>query len=97
MTGKKPLEISEEKNIRSAILVAADEPGSLLKALTVFDVLKLNLIKLESRPSLGSPWEYKFYVDYQNTDIKIDQLLMDNLSQVAKEFKILGEYGSINL
>ena len=59
--------------------------------------LKLNLIKLESRPILGSPWEYKFYVDYQNTDKKIDQLLMDNLSQVAKEFKILGEYGSINL
>ena len=97
LTGKKPLEISEEKNIRSAILVAADEPGSLLKALTVFDVLKLNLIKLESRPILGSPWEYKFYVDYQNTDKKIDQLLLDNLSQVAKEFKILGEYGSINL
>ncbi len=97
LTGKTPPPIKEDKNLRSAILVAQDEPGSLLKALTVFDVLKLNLTKLESRPILGSPWEYKFYVDYQNSDTKIDQLLKDNLGQVAKEFKILGKYGSINL
>ena len=97
LTGKTPPPIKEDKNLRSAILIAQDEPGSLLKALTVFDVLKLNLTKLESRPILGSPWEYKFYVDYQNSDTKIDQLLKDNLGQVAKEFKILGKYGSINL
>ncbi len=53
LTGKKPLEISEEKNIRSAILIAADEPGSLLKALTVFDVLRLNLIKLRIKTNSG--------------------------------------------
>ena len=97
LVGKEDPEISEKKDKRSAVLISDDKPGSLLQGLKIFEELKLNLTKLESRPILGSPWEYKFYIDYQNDNNEIDIQLKDKLSKVTKEFKIIGKYNSIDL
>jgi len=97
LVGKEDPEISEKKDKRSAVLIADDKPGSLLQGLKIFEELKLNLTKLESRPILGSPWEYKFYIDYQNDNNDIDGQLEEKLSMVTKEFKIIGKYSSKDL
>ena len=69
----------------------------MLKGLKIFEELKLNLTKLESRPILGSPWEYKFYIDYQNENNEVDNQLEEKLSKVTKEFRIIGKFSSIDL
>ena len=97
LVGKEDPDISDNKDKRSAILIADDKPGSLLKGLKIFEELKLNLTKLESRPILGSPWEYKFYIDYQNENNEVDNQLEEKLSKVTKEFRIIGKFSSIDL
>ena len=42
---------------------AKDKPGSLFKALNAFADNGVNLLYIQSRPILGTPWEYDFYVD----------------------------------
>ena len=89
------LDVVKEK--RSAVLIADDKPGSLLASLKIFEETNVNLTKLESRPIIGSPWEYKFYVDYQNSVDDIDIKLQNKLKDVTKKFKIIGKYGTVNL
>ena len=51
-------------NDRTSILFAVhDRPGSLVAALRAFDAFKINMSKIESRPSKQKDWEYIFYVD----------------------------------
>ncbi len=47
----------------SVIFTAANEPGSLYKALGLFVKYGLNMTKLESRPIHGEPWRYRFYAN----------------------------------
>ncbi|GAB4465946.1 MAG: prephenate dehydratase [Armatimonadaceae bacterium] len=39
--------------------------GSLLRALTAFDLHNINLTLIESRPTKQMPWEYVFFIDFQ--------------------------------
>ena len=68
-----------------------------MAALKIFEETNVNLIKLESRPIIGSPWEYKFYIDYQNSVDNVDSELNNKLKFVTKKFKIIGKYGTIVL
>ena len=75
-----------------------DRPGSLLKALQEFASLNLNLTKLESRPILGRPWEYKFYIDFSSdkNDERI-KVLEENLEDVVEDIHFLGTYPIVKL
>jgi len=53
----------QEANRASLVFSVKDEPGSLYAALKILADHGLNLSKLESRPILGQPWRYLFYVD----------------------------------
>ena len=97
LVGNKDPNLEVFKNKRSAILIADDKPGSLLSALKIFEETNVNLTKLESRPIIGSPWEYKFYIDYQNAVDDIDNQIIDKLELITKKFKIIGKYGTIDL
>ena len=85
------------KNKYSSVLISDDKPGSLLKALNIFSDLNINLTKLESRPILGRPWEYKFYIDYELGEYDIQENLVVKIAEVSKEFKILGHYPKANI
>jgi prephenate dehydratase len=94
--GLEPPDLSLINNKFSSVLISDDRPGSLLNSLNIFNDLNINLTKLESRPILGRPWEYKFYIDYELSDSNIQHELIERIDLVSKEFKILGHYPKAN-
>ena len=71
-------------------------PGSLNKLLAKFSNLGINLTKLESRPIVGSSFEFMFYFDF-NCDIREKgvQNLLHELDNSTEQFTFLGAYGEI--
>lgn len=71
-------------------------PGSLNKLLSKFANVGINLTKLESRPIVGSSFEFMFYFDF-NCDIKEKavQNLLCELDNSTEQFTFLGAYGEI--
>jgi chorismate mutase / prephenate dehydratase len=49
----------------SMVLSTRHEHGALVRCLNVIADEGLNVTKLESRPRLGTPWEYVFYIDVE--------------------------------
>ena len=98
LIGEKSLKIEAEEYKTSTVLTSSDKPGSLLKALQEFASLNLNLTKLESRPILGRPWEYKFYIDFSSdkNDKRI-KALQENLADVVEDIIFLGTYPIVKL
>ena len=71
----------------------ADQPGALFKALQVFADRGLNMKKLESRPILGKPWQYQFYVDVDMPrDRAVFDQSVDDLKRVTEDLRLLGTY-----
>jgi chorismate mutase/prephenate dehydratase len=62
--GREPSGPSGKGHDKTSLLVSLHhEPGSLLRALQPFDRRKLNLTRIESRPSRLRPWDYIFFLD----------------------------------
>ncbi|MBI4418384.1 MAG: prephenate dehydratase [Ignavibacteriales bacterium] len=77
----------------SLAFAAENVPGALFRALGVFALRDINLIKIESRPVAGKPWEYLFYVDV--TGHSDDAPLKDalhHLDEVSTFVRVLGSY-----
>ena len=70
-----------------------DEPGALFAALEPFDRFKLNLNKIESRPSRRKPWEYFFFVDVEGhqEDEPVESVVAA-LKKSCSILKVLGSY-----
>ena len=70
----------------------AHKPGSLLSSLEPFARNGVNLLKIESRPIHGRPWEYQFFIDVE-TDAasRLEEALRD-LRAAAHEVRVLGLY-----
>jgi chorismate mutase/prephenate dehydratase len=77
----------------SLMLSIAHEVGALHNALAPFRKYKLNMTKIESRPSKRKAWEYFFFVDCDGhmTDKKVAKAIAD-LDQTCNFVKILGSY-----
>ena len=54
----------------SIALRLAHKPGALLAALEPFARNSVNLLKIESRPIHGRPWEYQFFIDVESESPK---------------------------
>ena len=76
----------------SLVFSTKDEPGALLKILTVFADNGLNLSKLESRPLFGKPWEYLFYVSLDIDEKTDTAAVFDNIKTHTEFFKVLGMF-----
>jgi chorismate mutase/prephenate dehydratase len=69
------------------------KPGSLYEVLLPFKRAKINLTKIESRPSKRKAWEYIFFVDMEgHIEDKIVKKAIDSLTENCLYLKILGSY-----
>jgi len=70
-----------------------NEPGALLRALTVFADHELNMSKLESRPARDRPWEYVFWVDLDaDASALAAREALADLAGVTTLVRVLGSY-----
>ncbi len=70
-----------------------NKPGSLYKALELFDTYKLNMIKIESRPVKTELGTYVFFIDIDgNIDDATIYFALDKLRQSTPFYKFLGSY-----
>ncbi|MFT5906040.1 MAG: chorismate mutase/prephenate dehydratase [Cryomorphaceae bacterium] len=84
------------KDRTSILFSTKDKPGSLVKALQIFDSIEVNMSKIESRPSKQRDWEYNFYVDLAGhcEDEKVAAGI-ENLSEYCSMVKMLGSYPDV--
>ncbi|MFO8029834.1 MAG: prephenate dehydratase [Cyclonatronaceae bacterium] len=77
----------------SLMLATVHEKGALLQCLKVLDRHGINMTKLESRPRIGKPWQYLFYVDIEgNRDEPGVRKALKEIEDKAAHFKVLGCY-----
>lgn len=77
----------------SMIFSVKHTPGALYRILEVFADRKINLTKIESRPTKEKPWEYNFYVDFEgHVDDKIISEAVELIKKRAAFIRILGSY-----
>jgi len=70
----------------------AHQPGALLAALRPFASHGINLLKIESRPIHGRPWEYQFFLDVQTEEPAILHEALHEVKAATSFFRILGRY-----
>ena len=87
----------------SVVFSTPHKPGALFKALAVFALRDINLLKIESRPRLsflkninedrGSPWHYFFYLDFEGSPLVGNcQKALEHLRELADFMRVLGSY-----
>lgn len=77
----------------SLVMKLPHKSGALHRALQPFADRGIGLLKIESRPIKGRPWEYHFYLDLQasTNDEKVIEALGE-LGERAAEVRVLGCY-----
>jgi prephenate dehydratase len=80
-------------NKTSIVFATKHIPGALFKSLSVFFLRDLNLLKIESRPLRGKPWQYIFYLDFEGSmEQEACQNALRHLEEIAEFIKVLGSY-----
>jgi chorismate mutase/prephenate dehydratase len=81
------------KDKTSVMFSIKDKPGALYNILEPFKKAKINLTKIESRPSKRRAWEYIFFVDMEGhvEDRRLKKAI-EALKENCLYLKILGSY-----
>jgi chorismate mutase/prephenate dehydratase len=77
----------------SILFTVRDEVGILSRMLRPFAAHRIDLIKIESRPLRGRPWEYVFFLDLKGhrRERRVQRALVD-VERAALRLKVLGSY-----
>jgi prephenate dehydratase len=88
-----PVAHSGAQRKTSIIFRVANRPSALFRAMAAFALRDINLIKLESRPIAGRPWEYTFYLDLigDSRETHVERALA-HLSEMTESIRVLGSY-----
>jgi prephenate dehydratase len=87
----------------SIAFVTAHRPGSLAHALDCFARRGVNLTRLDSRPMMGRPFEYRFYLDFSingpsgpapPSALAAAEAALSDLEEASAEIKLFGTYPS---
>ena len=93
-SGKSVLhDIGSHDHKTSIIFSVRHVPGALFGILGEFAIRKINLTKIESRPTKETPWEYNFYVDFEGhlQNKAVHEALL-SIKPKTSYVKILGSY-----
>ncbi|UCG78447.1 MAG: prephenate dehydratase [Nitrospirota bacterium] len=86
--------VPRSNNDKTSIMFSIkDRPGALFDILTPFKRAKINLKKIESRPSRRKAWEYIFFVDMEGhiEDKRVEKAI-EEIKDNCLYLKILGSY-----
>ena len=93
----KSIEKKGQNNKTSVMINLKDQPGSLMKILKPFSDLKINMTRIETRPSRNNIYLHTFFIDFEGfyEDEKITKLI-EILEDLSEELRIIGSYESLN-
>jgi prephenate dehydratase len=84
---------NERANRLSLVIELRHVPGALHRALGVFASRSIDLLKIESRPLAGRPWQYRFYLDlHASPNDPATFAALDELRQCTDSVHTLGCY-----
>lgn len=80
----------------SLLITLPHAPGSLARILSAIANLGGNVTKIESRPILGKPFEYRFYIDIESLqeNPRVLQEMIEAVKKLSASCRILGVYGA---
>jgi prephenate dehydratase len=70
----------------------AHRPGALLASLEPFSRHGVNLLKIESRPIHGRPWEYQFFLDVETDAAPRLEAALAEVRKATSDLRVLGLY-----
>ncbi len=77
----------------SVMFAVKDKVGALHDVLGLFEKNRINLTKIESRPSKKKPWEYYFFVDFNgHSEEPGIRSALKGLQRKCQLVKVLGSY-----
>lgn len=81
------------KDKTSVVFMGKDEAGTLYRLLAIFNKHKINLKRIESRPTKKKAWEYLFFADFQGHALdKKSAAMLEELKKSCVFVKVLGSY-----
>jgi prephenate dehydratase len=86
--------LSPEARKMSLAMRLAHRPGALLASLEPFAKHGVNLLKIESRPIHGHPWEYQFFIDVEAGEVARLNQALDEVRKATSELRVLGRYAA---
>lgn len=86
-----PLPASDAHKMSLAMRLA-HRPGALLASLEPFAKHGVNLLKIESRPIHGRPWEYQFFVDVEAESASQLESALSEVRKATSDLRVLGLY-----
>ena len=72
----------------------AHRPGALLASLEPFARHGVNLLKIESRPIHGKPFEYQFYIDVEAEHPDALEKALHEVRNATSQLRVLGLYAA---
>lgn len=72
----------------------AHRPGALLASLEPFANHGANLLKIESRPIHGKPFEYQFYIDVEAENHEYLEKAVEEVRPATSQLRVLGLYAA---
>lgn len=79
----------------TVVIQLKHQPGALYRALEPFARRGVNLLKIESRPVKGLPWQYHIYLDLKSSpESNATDDALAELRVHAEEIRLLGRYVS---
>jgi prephenate dehydratase len=92
IVARQPVQPAEDAKT-SIVFSLRNEPGSLFRAMSVFALRDIDLAKIESRPLVGKPWEYLFYIDfYGSENDPVSARALAHLAEYTINLRVLGSY-----